>query len=361
MDKKSEMILSWMSDEESRYIYKKRVAFQESYDYSFIQKTIDKYIPEWSEKKWLCLSDELKGKISAYRNIIVAGAGQRGRSLVVMLKKSGFNVSCMVDNGFTGELTVNGENLRVYRPEGVDVDSSCVIISLSERRIAELISDQLLALHVPDEQIIILADYVSAPMHLKEIEYFDESIIKWRNEEVFVDCGALDLETSLFFLERCKKHNVEQVRIHAFEPDKYNYDRCIDNTALFDSELAKVNVYQKGVWSENKKIGFSAIGSDSSKIVVNNESNTVEVVTLDSVIQDQVTFIKMDIEGAELEALKGAKRLIQTYHPRLALSLYHKPEDIIEIPMLVKEYNPDYKLYVRHYSNNTGELVLYAI
>ena len=69
----------------------------------------------------------------------------------------------------------------------------------------------------------------------------------------------------------------------------------------------------------------------------------------------------MDIEGAELEALKGAEETIKRYRPKLAICVYHKPEDIVEIPKYILNINPDYKLYLRHYSDNAGETVLYAI
>ena len=82
---------------------------------------------------------------------------------------------------------------------------------------------------------------------------------------------------------------------------------------------------------------------------------------MDDLIKERVTFIKMDIEGAELEALKGARNIITKYRPKLAICLYHKPEDIITIPKYIKSLLPEYKLYVRHYSNNTGEFVLYAV
>ena len=69
----------------------------------------------------------------------------------------------------------------------------------------------------------------------------------------------------------------------------------------------------------------------------------------------------MDIEGTEMEALKGAEYIIKKYKPKLAISIYHKPEDIVEIPKYILNINPDYKLYLRHYSDNAGETVLYAI
>lgn len=69
----------------------------------------------------------------------------------------------------------------------------------------------------------------------------------------------------------------------------------------------------------------------------------------------------MDIEGSELEALKGAVKTIQRDKPRLAICLYHKPEDIVEIPRLIKNLVPEYKLYIRHYIPYHFDTVLYAV
>lgn len=91
-------------------------------------------------------------------------------------------------------------------------------------------------------------------------------------------------------------------------------------------------------------------------------AETVEVTSLDTELEGkEVTFIKMDIEGAELEALIGAESLIKKNRPKLAISIYHKMEDIIEIPQIILEYYPDYRLYLRHYSIITTETILYAI
>ena len=71
--------------------------------------------------------------------------------------------------------------------------------------------------------------------------------------------------------------------------------------------------------------------------------------------------IKMDIEGAETEALKGAKMIIKRDKPVLAISIYHKPEDIIELPELISDIHEGYKFYLRHYSLSWYDTVLYAI
>lgn len=73
-----------------------------------------------------------------------------------------------------------------------------------------------------------------------------------------------------------------------------------------------------------------------------------------------VTFIKMDIEGAEYQSLLGASEMIKKYKPKLAVCLYHKLEDIIEIPYIILSMNPDYKLAIRHYTTCSWETVLYA-
>mgnify|MGYP002517000463 FL=1 len=75
---------------------------------------------------------------------------------------------------------------------------------------------------------------------------------------------------------------------------------------------------------------------------------------------DKVTFIKMDIEGAEMEALEGAKRTIKKNRPKLAISIYHKEDDLWEIPYYVLSRYPWSKIYMRHYSLTTNETVLYA-
>lgn len=107
---------------------------------------------------------------------------------------------------------------------------------------------------------------------------------------------------------------------------------------------------------------FDARGTSSSHISNLGGGCEVETIALDETVYDrEPTYIKMDIEGAEQEALKGCRKIIQDYRPKLAICIYHKPEDFFEIPIMIKEMNPVYKLYVRQYMDAWYDTVLYAV
>lgn len=89
---------------------------------------------------------------------------------------------------------------------------------------------------------------------------------------------------------------------------------------------------------------------------------TVQAESIDNVLRgEKATFIKMDLEGAELMALEGAAFTIKKYKPRLAICIYHNPMDIYRIPLLLMSYRDDYVFYIRHYTTCIYETVLYAI
>lgn len=88
---------------------------------------------------------------------------------------------------------------------------------------------------------------------------------------------------------------------------------------------------------------------------------TVPITTLDHVMSDEtVGFIKMDIEGAELDALRGAANVIARDRPFLAISVYHKPGDVLALMQYIHEIVPDYQFWLRHYGALFYETVLYA-
>lgn len=101
---------------------------------------------------------------------------------------------------------------------------------------------------------------------------------------------------------------------------------------------------------------------DSSAIIDNSSSLEVSVVSLDTVIlNSSPNYIKMDIEGSEKEAIIGAKNTIQKYKPNLAICLYHKPEDLWEIPLLINQIEPSYDMYIRVHEDMCLSTVLYCI
>ncbi|KAI4452566.1 hypothetical protein C823_007150 [Eubacterium plexicaudatum ASF492] len=116
----------------------------------------------------------------------------------------------------------------------------------------------------------------------------------------------------------------------------------------------RYEVIQKGLWDCKQQVFFETGARGASKIE-SMGSNTIDVDRLDAILPDgqPVTFIKMDLEGA--------KQTIQRYRPKIAISVYHKTEDIWEIPEIILKIHPEYKLYLRHYSVAAAETVMYAI
>lgn len=123
-----------------------------------------------------------------------------------------------------------------------------------------------------------------------------------------------------------------------------------------------MNLIQKGLWNEDAVLNFESNANALSRITEDKKGEAVEVTSIDKCLKgEKVTFIKLDIEGAEINALRGAEYTIKTYCPQMAVCVYHKPEDIWEIPAILLKYNPQYKFYLRHYSLCDFDTVLYAI
>ena len=174
-------------------------------------------------------------------------------------------------------------------------------------------------------------------------------------QEGFVDCGAYDGDTIRKF--KAITQNKFQ-KIWAFEPDEDNYSKL---TAYIEKEKdVRVELVQGGVYSEDAVMYFDGKKGTSSSLKKTGEES-VKVYQLDNIINQTVSFIKMDIEGSEKDALLGAKRIIAEYKPKLAICIYHQIEDFWKVPLLMKSLNPDYRLYIRNYEDRIDETVCYAI
>lgn len=151
-------------------------------------------------------------------------------------------------------------------------------------------------------------------------------------------------------------------KVYAFEPEVSNYELCVRNRENILENNDKIEIINKGLWSREAKLGLA--GGETKSFISEHGEKRIDVTSIDSCLNgkdEKVPFIKLDIEGAELEALKGARETIIRDKPDLAICIYHKDEDIVEIPKYILKLNPDYELYIRHYSWAAWETVLYAV
>lgn len=167
----------------------------------------------------------------------------------------------------------------------------------------------------------------------------------------FVDGGGFTGDT----LEQAIALKIPFSSYHFFEPDVGNYQKA---KASFGDDM-RVHFYNKGLWSKEETLCFDERGSGTSE-VSQDGGERIAVTALDS-LHLTPDFIKMDIEGAEMEALLGAEQTIRQHKPTLAICVYHKLEDIFTIPHFILQCNPSYILYLRHYTDSLMETVCYAI
>lgn len=189
-------------------------------------------------------------------------------------------------------------------------------------------------------------------------QYFNELTFCQNSEnEIYVDCGAYVGDTIMKYVTFTNK---VYRKIYAFEPIKENLLQLKEHVESFPN----VEIINKGTWSKREILKFKKNGS-ASQVVEEGGEVEIPVIAIDEVVgDDKVTFIKMDVEGSELESLKGAQKTILHNMPKLAICCYHKRDDIIDLYQFIKGFDNKrikYQFYLRHHSNSAYETVLYAI
>ncbi|MDR2914822.1 MAG: FkbM family methyltransferase [Tannerella sp.] len=194
------------------------------------------------------------------------------------------------------------------------------------------------------------------PPIFDKIQYFPQGMFQFTDHESYFDCGAFTGDTIAEFL---KASGGSYRHIWAAEPDRSNYKQLIQY--IEDEKLSDIDVVNKGIYSYAGKLPFQEDGSMLS--MISEESDRyIEVDTIDNITAgNPVTYIKMDVEGVELMALKGAEQTIRKYKPVLGISIYHKERDLIDIPMYIKEIVPEYKFYFRVHKKLAIDTVLYGV
>ena len=282
------------------------------------------------------------------RKVIIYGIGYCSYLLTALFKGYLSNVELVAYcdkkynecNTFFGKQVISLDEAVKNYPDAVFI--------VSPNYIKDEIIGELKAAGVSDDSII--RDY-HALLKPNKLEYFDE-VLKFTENEVFVDAGCCNCANSLDFIEHCPSYE----KIYAFEPDKRSYDVC--GEVIKDKQISNIELFDCGLWDKKDTTSF---GGDGCPHIDTNGEQVIKLEALDEIVKgNKVTFIKMDIEGAELNALTGARETIKANKPKLAICIYHKPDDIWELPLYIHELVPEYKMYIRHYSAKGCSTILYA-
>lgn len=203
----------------------------------------------------------------------------------------------------------------------------------------------------------------------------NKTFFKFSDDEIYVDGGAFTGDTIERFI---RSVDGKFKYIFSFEPSSFNNDEIRKRLRVLQDEYLKplkssISLVEKGLWSSVTELSFNNNGSleDDNVIVTplaahfvdsgmvnhiyddnsaSNSLNKLPVTTLDEATGGLATFIKLEIEGSELHALNGAKETIRKNRPKMAISIYHKPEDLIELINFVIETGHGYKLGFRQHS-----------
>lgn len=184
--------------------------------------------------------------------------------------------------------------------------------------------------------------------------YDPDTLFRQGDHEIYVDGGSYDGDSVRHFIDRVGNRFS---RILAFEPDPETYRRLEANFA----DDPRIETINKGLHAKAALLRFEGGGGRGSSVSEGGAA-VVPTVALDEILgEEKVTFIKMNIEGAELEALQGARKAISRWAPRLAISVYHRPSDLWQVPAMIHQLRPKYGLYLRQHDGGLIETVAYAV
>lgn len=191
-------------------------------------------------------------------------------------------------------------------------------------------------------------------------QYAYKDLIRICKDDIVIDCGGAIGDTAIYFLAK------EASKVYVSEFIESNIELINKQLELNPKFKNKVHVLSKPVWSvSNLELSYLDKGNASKVDSAGKYPNTITTTTIDEIVVDhgleRVDFIKMDIEGAELPALIGAEETINKYKPKLAVCVYHKKNDLIEIPSHIHSLNPGYEFYFDFYTDVGWEAVLYAV
>lgn len=349
--------------------------------------------------------------LSGRRDLAIYGAGGAGKDLLRALRSRGMNVRCLIDRAAAPGVSVEGvpvlplaEAAALHRDASVvlgifngNTDVHAVDAALREAGFAEIVSFCGIYAHLQAElgsryflsgreflsrhrreiadgldcwdddrsreefrraiEFRVTGELSHAPRPAPgEVQYFPSDVPGWKPPRRFIDCGAFDGDTVRSLAARAGK--IESLA--AFEPDGSNFG-ALTRTVREHPVSAEAFLFPCGVHRETTKLRFAAgIGASSRADEQGHE--VVQAVSLDDAVPGfRPDLIKMDIEGAEIDALRGAEGLIRSSRPSLAICTYHTPSHIWELPSMLASWGLGYRFFLRTHGYQSFEMVLYAV
>lgn len=308
-------------------------------------------------------------------NLILYGTRVTGRNMAVELLGSGIDFYGFCGrrysdfpNGLMGKPVVSPEWLVENARDMFVIVAASSTYGSRDEILSYLREHRFPEGHIVSEYDVLTRKCLTA-------QYFEFPNL-YRRGTAFVDAGCFDGETSMEFARWCENN---YSKIYAFEPDPVNCERA--RRRLQESGLHDVELLESGLSCETAEADFYAIADQGARILPTSESTEelrryitgrvvederrqnvrkVRTVSLDKAVGDEtVGFIKMDIKGAELDALHGAEKTIVRDRPLLAISVYHKAGDMLAIMDYCKRLVPEYRFWLRQY-HVLYDTVLYA-
>ncbi len=340
----SKRIYSHIQDSYSRFIYEKRVMWSLTGDDKYMTDILESLLDYDSIGELMEKANEVKDKL------VIRGVGNDYRVIKGLYPT--LECAFFVDYDPTKQgKYVDGK--KILSPEDYYDNYSDYYVMVNSAAANGEIVNELLEHGISDDRILNLGKCYEG---MCDKQYFEKDILPVYENEVFIDGGCYDGRTIRQFIKYC---GGDYKKIYSFEPDKSNYHRTL--RMLESSPVDRLEVINKGLWNESTILSFLADANQASKISEQG-SFCIDTVSIDEVVgEEKVTFIKLDVEGAEYKALEGARRTIERDHPKLAISIYHKSEDIFELPELILSMCENYRFYLRHYQLSPNETILYGV
>lgn len=328
----------------SRYVLGRNV-----YSESVIQvMRVNGVIDDFSEEREFCGVPIIKMIDLPSDAIVLNASGGRPFTAKTMLDKLGVR-----NLDYFSFLRHSGMELRdVVFNEGFQEDyrEHCKEYDWVLSRLSDAISIELFKKIVGFRNTLDIS-YLEGFQSNEPAQYFEDFLQLKLEEEIFVDVGCFNGYNSQEFARLVPEFKA----IYAFEPDPDNYIKCKNSL----KSMRDVFLHNIALANFKGTLQFSPGGS-GSKITLDG-GVSVSVDRLDDIINADPTLIKMDIEGAECDAILGATETIKRAHPRLAICVYHNVGDFYRIPRLILGIRDDYDIYLRHYTETIYETVMFFI